>query len=256
MPVIATWNVNSAKARTTHLVDWLDRARPDIALLQETKCEAARFPAAEVAALGYHVETVGQKTYNGVAVLSRAPIEVLETALPGDPEDVQARYLEVRALGLRVASLYLPNGNGDDDKYAYKLAWMARLRARVRALLATEEPFVLGGDYNVAPEDADVFDPAAWEDDALCRPATRAAYRAIVHLGLTDAVRALDSRPGRYSWWDYRAGAWSRDRGLRIDHMLLSPQAADRLDGSGIDRVPRGWEKPSDHTPVWCRLRG
>ena len=255
MVKIATWNVNSIKARLPHLLAWLREAAPDVVLLQEIKTTAEQFPRLEVEDAGYNVAVAGQKTYNGVAVLSRRPIDVELTTLPGDAADEQARYLEAFTGDVRVASIYLPNGNPvDSDKYPYKLAWMERLYAHVRTLLATEDAVVLGGDFNVAPEDGDVFDPAAWKDDALCRPETRAAWRSIVHLGLTDAFRAMTGETGRYSWWDYRGGAWSRDHGLRIDHLLLSPQAADRLQGAGIDRKPRGWEKASDHTPVWCEL--
>jgi len=252
---IATWNVNSIKARLPHLLDWLAAATPDVVLLQETKVTDDQFPALEIAGAGYSAAPSGQKTYNGVAILSKTPIEVTARALPGDPADEQARYVEGRTAGVRVASIYLPNGNPvDSGKYTYKLAWMARLHRHARNLLAGEEAFVLGGDYNVAPADADVFDPRAWADDALCLPPSRAAFRRLFHLGLTDAFRAVNREAGRYTWWDYRAGAWARDQGLRIDHLLLSPQAADRLAGAGIDRTPRGWEKASDHTPVWCGL--
>ncbi len=253
---IAVWNVNSIRARLPLVLKWLAESRPDIALLQETKCEDAAFPTLEVGDVGYNVAVAGQKTYNGVAVLSKRPIdEVAAHRLPGDETDQQARYIEALTGGIRVASIYLPNGNPvGTEKYDYKLAWMTRLHHHVKTLLATEDTFVLGGDYNVAPEDADVHDPRAWEADALCRPETRAAWRRIVCLGLTDAYRALNPEPGRYSWWDYRGSAWSRDQGLRIDHLLLSPQATDRLTAAGIDRNPRGWEKPSDHTPVWCEL--
>ncbi|MBE0532431.1 MAG: exodeoxyribonuclease III [Rhodospirillales bacterium] len=252
---IATWNVNSVKARLPHLLDWLAATTPDVVLLQETKVTDDVFPALEIAGAGYRAATSGQKTYNGVAILSKTPIEVTARALPGDPTDEQARYVEGRTAGVRVASVYLPNGNPvDSEKYTYKLAWMARLLRHARDLLVGEEVFVLGGDYNVAPADADVFDPRAWADDALCLPPSRAAFRRLLHLGLTDAFRAVNIEAGRYTWWDYRAGAWARDQGLRIDHFLLSPQATDRLAGAGIDRTPRGWEKASDHTPVWCNL--
>ena len=252
---IATWNVNSIKARLPHLLEWLAAAAPDVVLLQETKVTDDLFPALEISGAGYCAATSGQKTYNGVAILSKTPIEVTARALPGNPADEQARYVEGVTAGVRVASIYLPNGNPvDSEKYTYKLAWMVRLHRHARDLLAGEEAFVLGGDYNVAPEDADVFDPRAWADDALCLPPTRSAFRRLLHLGLTDAFRAVNREAGRYSWWDYRAGAWARDQGLRIDHLLLSPQAADRLAGAGIDRTPRGWEKASDHTPVWCNL--
>jgi len=252
---IATWNVNSVKARLPHLLRWLEDAAPDVVLLQETKVVDEAFPAEPLADLGYNAATTGQKTYNGVAVLSKRPIEVLADRLPGDTEDPQARYLEAFTGNVRVASIYAPNGNPtDSDKFAYKLAWLKRLNEHVRGTLEDEEAFVLGGDYNVAPDDGDVYDPESWRGDALCRPESRAALRAIVYMGLTDAIRAIDPQPGRYTWWDYRAGAWPGDRGLRIDHLLLSPQAADRLNDAGIDKTPRGWDKASDHTPVWCEL--
>jgi len=252
---IATWNVNSVKARLEHLLEWLRIASPDVVLLQELKVTEDAFPAMEISGLGYRSAVVGQKTYNGVAILSKTPIDVVSRQLPGDTDDPQARYIEAMSAGVRVASIYLPNGNPvDSEKYPYKLAWMARLRDHVADLLAGEDAFVLGGDYNLAPGDADVFEPAAWADDALCRPESRAAFRRIMNLGVTDAFRAVNNEAGRYSWWDYRGGAWSRDQGVRIDHVLLSPKAADRLADAGIDRTPRGWEKPSDHTPVWCEL--
>jgi exodeoxyribonuclease-3 len=261
MVKIATWNVNSVKARLPRVVEWLKEARPDVVLLQEIKCTDDAFPALEIGDLGYNAAVVGQKTYNGVAILAKRPIEVERTALPGDAADGQARYLEALVGELRVASLYLPNGNPVEDeggrpsdKFAYKLGWMDRLIIHVKALLATEDACVLGGDYNVAPTDDDVYDPEGWRDDALCRPESRARFRALVHLGLTDAVRALHPEPRRYTFWDYQAGAWPKDQGLRIDHLLLSPQAADRLRASGIDKGPRGKDKASDHTPAWCEL--
>ncbi len=256
MPKLATWNVNSVKARLPNLLRWLKEARPDIVLLQEIKVQTADFPALEIEDLGYNTAVAGQKSYNGVAILAKRPIEVELRALPGDAEDGQARYLEALVGTLRVASLYLPNGNPvESDKFPYKLRWLERLRAHVAGLMSLEEAFVLGGDYNVAPTDADVYDPVAWQDDALCRPESRRQLRALLYLGLTDAFRALHPEPHRYSFWDYQAGRWPRDEGLRIDHLLLSPQAADRLEASDIDRGPRGWERASDHTPVWCSLK-
>jgi exodeoxyribonuclease-3 len=225
-----------------------------VVLLQELKCSEDTFPRMEVEAAGYQAAVVGQKSYNGVAVLSKQPIEVTETALPGDPTDDQARYIEARTCGLRVAALYLPNGNPvDGPKYPYKLAWMARLRAQAARLLKTEEPVVLGGDYNCAPTDADVYDPEGFAEDALCRPETRNRFRAVQYLGYTEAWRALNGARHVYSYWDYGA-AFRNDDGLRIDHLLLSPQAADRLEAAWIDPTPRGWDKASDHTPVLCRL--
>ncbi len=255
MTKIATWNVNSIRARLGHLLDWLDQAAPDVVLLQETKSTDATFPRLEIEDKGYNLVLAGQKTYNGVAILSKRPIDLELTALPGDAADDQARYIEAFTGDLRVASVYAPNGNPvDTDKFAYKLDFMERLYAHAGHLLGGEEAFVLGGDFNVAPRDADVCAPADWADDAICRAETRAAWRKILHLGLTDAFQALHPEAGRYSWWDYRGGGYARDRGLRIDHLLLSPQAADRLAEAHIDRLPRGWERPSDHTPVWCAL--
>jgi exodeoxyribonuclease-3 len=252
---IATWNVNSVKARLPHLLDWLGTAQPDVLCLQETKCLAQDFPALEVTALGYHVEVVGQRSYNGVALLSREPARDVLAALPGDAADEQARYLEATVGDLRIASLYLPNGNPTGtEKFTYKLAWMRRLEARARALLDQEVPFVLAGDFNVVPTDDDVYDPVAWQDDALCRPETRTQFRTLLHQGLVDAFRVFDAAPHRYSFWDYQAGRWYRDEGLRIDHLLLSPQAADRLTAAAIDKGPRAKDKASDHTPVWCEV--
>jgi len=261
MPTIATWNVNSIKARLPRVLEWLGDFAPDIVLLQEIKCIDENFPATEIEDLGYNVAVSGQKTYNGVAILSKSPIDVDLRALPGDEGDGQARYLEATIGDLVVASIYLPNGNptrnddgSDHDKFLYKLGWMDRLVERTRALLETETPFVLGGDYNLCPTDDDVHDPEGFADDALCRPESRARFRTLMNLGLTDAFAALHEPVHQYSYWDYQGGAWQKDNGLRIDHLLLSPQAADRLNDAGIDRAPRGKEKASDHTPVWCRL--
>ena len=253
---IATWNVNSIKARLPRVLEWLKEAAPDVALLQETKTVDENFPELEIGDLGYHIAVAGQKSYNGVAILSKRPLEDVITRLPGDDDDDQARYIEAVTGGLRVASIYLPNGNPvDGPKFPYKLAWMDRLYDHAKALLGHEETLVLGGDYNIAPTDADVYDPPAWADDALCRLEARSRFRAILHLGLTEAYRALHTAPGAYSFWDYQKGRWQRDEGLRIDHLLLSPQAADRLLACDIDKTPRGHkEKPSDHTPVWCEL--
>jgi exodeoxyribonuclease-3 len=265
---IATWNVNSVKARLPRVVEWLKEVQPDIALFQELKCTEDAFPLIELGDLGYNVALSCQKTYNGVAILSKTPIEIEQRALPGDPKDDQARYVEALVTSprkggrpIRVASLYLPNGNPIEDagtvpsaKFAYKLRWFGRLVEHAKALLKTEDVFVLGGDYNVCPTDDDVYDPAAWRNDALCRPETRAKWRELIYLGLTDAVHALHPESHQYTYWDYQRGAWQRNNGLRIDHLVLSPQAADRLTQAGIDRGPRGKEKASDHTPVWCEL--
>ena len=253
---IATWNVNSAKARLPLITDWLRTVSPDVVLFQEIKCETAAFPASAFEDLGYHVNAVGQKAYNGVALLSKAPAEDVLTRLPGEPEDEQARYVEATVSGVRIASLYLPNGNPvPGEKFAYKLRWMDRLYDHARTLLAQEIPVVLGGDYNIIPEARDVFSPQAFAGDALFRPESRAKFRALLNLGLTEAYRALHDDDRAYTFWDYQAGSWPRDNGLRIDHFLLSPQAADRLAGCTIDRGPRGLEKASDHTPVILDLR-
>jgi exodeoxyribonuclease-3 len=255
MTRIATWNVNSIKARLPHVLEWIRKTEPDVLLLQELKSVEDTFPGDEFTALGYEMAVVGQKSYNGVALLSRAPLEATIRALPGDREDAQARYVEATTFGLRIAGIYLPNGNPiGGEKYAYKLAWMARLARHVEGLLAAEQPFVLGGDYNVIPTAADCYDPEGWRDDALFHIETRRAYRAMVNLGLTDAFRSLHPQAPAYTFWDYQGRAFQGDRGLRIDHLLLSPQAADRLMACEIDREPRGWERASDHTPIWCEI--
>jgi exodeoxyribonuclease-3 len=256
MVTIATWNVNSIKARLPNALAWLEGFGPDVVLLQEVKTVAEGFPYLEIEALGYNIAVVGQKSYNGVAILSKSPLEDLVERLPGDEEDEQARYLEATTFGLRVASIYLPNGNPiSTEKFPYKLAWMARLKARAQELLALEEPIILGGDYNVIQNDDDVYAPLAFAGDALFQLETRQAFWSILNLGYTEAYRSLHSEPHRYSFWDYQAGAWQKDNGVRIDHLLLSPQAADLLEDCDIDSKPRGQPKASDHTPVWCRLR-
>jgi exodeoxyribonuclease-3 len=256
---IATWNINGVKARLEALLAWLRLAAPDVVCLQEIKTVDEGFPRLEIEALGYNVAVHGQKGFNGVAILSRARIEDVRRGLPGDHDDPQSRYIEAiipaeRGI-VRVASLYLPNGNPiGTEKFAYKLRWLDRLEAHARGLLALEEPLVLAGDYNIIPEPVDARNPAGWVDDALFQPQSRAAWRRLVALGLTDAIRAVAPGPGVYTFWDYQAGAWQKDNGIRIDHLLLSPQAADRLAAAGVDRAPRGGEKPSDHTPAWVEL--
>ena len=255
---IVCFNINGIKARLPVLLGWLADARPDVALLQELKSTDETFPRAEIEDLGYRVETHGQTSFNGVAILSRLPLEDISRGLPGDDTDEQARWIEATVIGdraVRVAALYLPNGNpAPGPKYDYKLAWMARLQARAAELLATEEPVVLGGDYNVIPQDEDATRPAAWAEDALALPDTRAAFRRLLHLGYADAFRLRHRGGGHYSFWDYQAGAWRRDDGIRIDHHLLSPQAADLLLDARIERDLRAGEKPSDHVPVWIDL--
>lgn len=255
---IATWNVNSVKQRIGHLQSWLKDAEPDVVCLQEIKCVDEKFPAEAFERLGYNLAVHGQKTYNGVALLSRSPLEDVVRGLPGDEADDQARYIEAVVSGpkpVRVASIYLPNGNPlGSEKFAYKLAWMERLHRHAAALLRLEEPLALMGDYNVIPGPLDAANPGEWTGDALFQPESRAALRALLWLGLTDAWSAAGEGPGGYTFWDYQAGAWPRNNGIRIDHALLSPQAADRLQSCRIDRAPRGWDKPSDHTPLIVEL--
>jgi exodeoxyribonuclease III len=254
---IATWNVNSIKARMPHLLDYLKDPAPDILVLQEIKCVDESFPRLEIEALGYKTAVCGQKTYNGVAILSKQdlPVEDPVIGLHGDESDVQARYIEATIAGVRVASIYLPNGNPiGTDKFKYKLGWMERLRQRAQELLTQEKPTVLGGDWNVCPTDEDVWDLKAMKDDALVQPQSRAAFRRILHQGWTDAIRARHPHGPQYTYWDYMQNRWPRDHGLRIDHLLLSPQAADRLEDAQVDRTPRAKEKASDHTVVWCTL--
>ncbi len=256
---IATWNVNSIRQRLDHLQTWLKERQPDIVCLQEIKCVDEAFPREPLEALGYNVAVHGQKTFNGVALLSKLPFDEVAPGLMGDDGDVQARFLEALVSTqrgvLRVVSLYLPNGNpAPGDKYDYKLKWMDRLAQFSLDRLQAEEPFVLAGDYNVIPAPADAKRPEAWTKDALFLPQTRERYRALLNLGLTDAIRAVSDDAGLYSFWDYQAGCWPKDDGIRIDHLLLSPQAADRLIDAGIDRHVRGWDKPSDHVPVYVDL--
>ena len=252
MTKLATWNVNSIRQRERHVAEWLGRNQPDLLLLQEIKCEAPQFPALTFEGLGYRAEVVGQKSYNGVAILAKRPVEVTHRALPGVGEgDAQARYLEVHTDGLVVGNLYLPNGNsGGAEGYAYKLRWMEALAVRAAELLDAETPFVLAGDYNVCPADEDFAPGTLPAGDALIRPETRAAFRKLLWLGLTDALRAVQPRGKAYTFWDYQAGAWRRDLGLRIDHALLSPEIAERLVSAVPDRDERDQPQPSDHVPV------
>jgi exodeoxyribonuclease-3 len=249
--------VNGIKARLPRLIEWLTETRPDIVCLQELKSADEGLPIADIEAAGYGGVWHGQKGFNGVAILARGaqPAEV-QRGLAGEPEDEQSRYIEVDVLGIRVAGIYLPNGNPQPGpKFDYKLRWMARLRERARALLAEEVPAIIAGDYNVIPHDDDVFRPAAMADDALMQPESRAAYRRLLADGWTDGLRSQYPGGGVWTYWDYQAGAWQRDAGFRIDHLLLSPALADRLIGAGVDKEHRGREKASDHAPTWVRLR-
>jgi exodeoxyribonuclease-3 len=239
-------------------VRWFQEAQPDVACLQEIKCVDEKFPAEAFERLGYNLAVHGQKSYNGVAILSKRPLEDVRRGLPGGDGDEHARYLEAVVSGpqpVRVASIYLPNGNPTGtEKFAYKLAWMARLHRHAQDLLALEEPLALVGDYNVIPEERDAEFPQNWVEDALFQPESRAAFRALKWLGLTEAYLQADGAAGAYTFWDYQAGAWQRNNGIRIDHALLSPQAADLLRGVSIHRDVRGWEKPSDHVPLVIEL--
>ena len=268
MMKIATFNINGIKARAEALPRWLDTAQPDVVLLQEIKSVDDGFPKEIFEDRGYNVETHGQKSFNGVAILSKHPLEDVTRGLPGDSDDEQARYIEATVMGdhnaLRICGLYLPNGNPvelDADgapvaggKFAYKLAWMDRLRARAKVLLAQETPFLMAGDYNIIPQAEDAAKPDSWRGDALFRAESLAQWRRLLNLGLTEAFRARTQGPGHYSFWDYQAGAWNRNNGIRIDHFLLSPACADMLRDCQIDKSVRGEEKPSDHVPVWIDL--
>jgi exodeoxyribonuclease-3 len=256
---IATWNVNSIKQRIEHLLTFLQTAEPDVVCLQELKCIDEAFPRSEVEAAGYNVVTHGQKAYNGVAILSKRPLADVRRGLPGDDGDEQARYLEgvvpTTEGVVRVASIYLPNGNPlGTPKFDYKLAWMDRLLAHSKGLVLLEEPLVLCGDYNVIPEPKDAANPDAWVGDALFRPESKAKFRTLLNLGLTDAVRACNEGAGVYTFWDYQAGSFQRNNGIRIDHLLLSSQATDRLKTASIWKETRAWDKPSDHVPVTVDL--
>jgi len=255
---LATWNVNSINARIETVIAWFRETQPDVACLQELKCVDEKFPFEAFEAFGYNVAVHGQKTYNGVALLSKQPLEDIRSGLPDGEGDDHARYIEAVVSGprpIRVASIYLPNGNPiGTPKFDYKLAWMDRLQRHAAALLAYEEPLALMGDFNVIPEEMDADKPQSWADDALFQPQSRAAFRRLKNIGLTDAYMQIDGSPGGYTFWDYQAGAWQRNHGIRIDHALLSPQAADRLKGVAIHKDVRSWEKPSDHVPFVIEL--
>lgn len=253
---IASFNINGIKARAEALGSWLDRAVPDVVVLQEIKSIDAAFPRDIFESRGYNLETHGQKSFNGVAIAARLPLEDVSRGLPGDDSDEQARWIEATVVGtraIRVCGLYLPNGNpAPGPKYDYKLAWMDRLHTHAQTLLQSEEPVVMAGDYNIIPQPQDAKRPDAWREDALFRPESRAAFQRVVNLGFTDALTVCRPGPGQFTFWDYQAGAWARDDGIRIDHMLLSPQAADLLQDCQIDKQERGMDRPSDHVPIWA----
>ncbi len=258
---IATWNVNSVKSRLTHLLEYIrsDDA-PDILLLQELKCVTEQFPYMEIEDAGYNVAVHGQKTYNGVAILSKFPIDDVVKKLPGDDSDEQARYIEavisLKDKAIRVASVYVPNGQSpDSDKFQYKLKFFDRLQDHLKTLLQYEEIMVIGGDYNVAPEPIDVFDAKALDGTTCYHPLERKKFRSLLGLGFKDAYRIANDNIQKFSWWDYRAGAWQQNKGMRIDHLLLSPEAADFTTSSDVEQSLRNKEQPSDHAPVWCRLK-
>ena len=258
---IATWNINGVRARIGNLTHWLGESAPDIVCLQEIKSVDEQFPRAEIESLGYNVETHGQKGFNGVAILSKLRFDEVNRGLPGDENDEQARFIEgvfsTDQGALRVVSLYLPNGNPIDDpvKFPYKLAWMDRLERWASDRLALEEALVLAGDYNVIPEPIDARHPENWLGDALFQPQTRQAFRRLKNLGFTEAVRATTDAPDVYTFWDYQAGAWQKNNGIRIDHLLLSPEAANRFGSASVEKHVRAWEKPSDHVPVAIDLK-
>lgn len=246
---IVSWNVNSIKARGDHVVRYLTEFTPDVLMVQELK--GLEFPAERFEALGFHTHAVCQKAYNGVAVFSKTPLTIIAERLEGDDADEQARYIEFETNGVRLINIYLPNGNPvPGDKYDYKLRWMERLFVRLKTLCDADIPFIIGGDFNVIPEDKDCHAPKDWEGDALFRPETHKAFKSLLNLGLTDAFRIYDNNDGKYSFWDYQAGAWQKDNGIRIDHFLLCGFYTDRVETCQINKIPRGWDKPSDHTPI------
>ena len=255
MITLATWNINSVKARIDVVTAWLDKNKPDVVLLQEIKCTDEMFPTLAFTAAGYHSVFKGQPSYNGIAVLSKQPVEVIASALPGDEADTQARFLDVAFGEYRFINVYAPNGNPlGSEKFAYKLAWLRRLRAYTRDLLDRRVKFLIAGDYNIIPTDADAKHPDNWLEDALFQPEAQAEWRALVNLGLADAFRILHPHGKEYTFWDYQAGAFQRNSGIRIDHVLLSPVLTDKLKAAHIDKEPRGWDKPSDHTPLVIEL--
>lgn len=252
---IASWNINSVRARIDNLKEWLDENEPDILFLQEIKCQDDQFPYDDIKAMGYTAQVKGQKAYNGVATLTRFDdLTVSSDMLDGDSEDDHARFIECEYKGVRFINIYLPNGNGGDEKYAFKMGWMDRLYDHLKSHLANEQPFVLGGDFNVIPQNEDCYSPAAWKDDALFVQPTRHQYYRLLNLGLVDAFRHFNTDPGQYTFWDYQAGRWPKDEGIRIDHFLTSPEMSDKLKNCLIDKTPRGKEKASDHTPIVLEL--
>ncbi len=256
MTKIASFNINGIRARLPRLLEWLKTTAPDVVCLQELKAEDDKVPRFEIEALGYHVESHGQKGFNGVALLSKTPMENVRRGLPGMEGDPQARYIEATIAGRRIASIYAPNGNPvGSERFSYKLRWLDALIAHAARLLEQEIPAVLAGDYNIIPEDEDCYDPDAWRKDALFQPEARARFRQLRWQGWIDAIRQRHPDGDQFTFWDYKGGAWAKDYGIRIDHLMLSPEAADRLDRAEVDRIERGREKASDHAPVWVTLK-
>lgn len=256
---IATWNVNGIKARLEGVADWLKQTEPDIVCLQEIKSVDENFPGEAFQSLGYNIATHGQKGFNGVAIFSKYPFESVDNGLEGDATDEQARFVSAvigsPAGPVQVACAYMPNGNPmGTEKYRYKLSWMERLQVWAASALQTEMPLLLAGDYNIIPEPEDAKNPQAWEQDALYQDETRAHFRKLANLGFTDGIRAVNRDSDLYTFWDFQGGAWQKNNGIRIDHILLAPEAKDRLVCAGIDKFTRAWERPSDHVPVWVEL--
>ncbi|MEM7046340.1 MAG: exodeoxyribonuclease III [Pseudomonadota bacterium] len=256
MTTFASWNVNSVKARLEGIDRWLRESPPDVLMLQETKCETHKFPYDFFQDFGYNVEVVGQKSYNGVAICSKHPIDVIGTCLPGDEADTQARYLDVVTDNHRAICVYVPNGNPKgSEKFAYKQAWTQRLYDHLKEQINHLDSMVIGGDFNIVPEDKDCYDPKALADDAVFDPHAVALWRSITHLGLYDAFRLANTQAGHFSYWGHRQRAWDHDHGMRIDHFLISGKSCDLMEDCSIDRAPRGWPRPSDHTPIWLTLK-
>lgn len=250
---IASWNVNSIKARKDHVIRYLNDNEIDVLMMQELK--GVDFPEDAFEDIGYKSAFTAQKSYNGVAILSKPAIENIRAGLPGDDSDEQARYIEADIAGIRMINIYLPNGNPvGTEKFDYKLAWLDRLKKHLSGLREEKVPFIIGGDFNVIPQEEDCYNPDAWKDDALFQPESRRAFQSLLHLGLKDVFRLYHKRGGHYTFWDYQAGAWPKNHGIRIDHFLTSPAVTDKLKGCNIDTQPRGWEKPSDHTPIWVEI--
>jgi exodeoxyribonuclease-3 len=251
---VASWNINSINARLLNVLEWLDEQSPDILFLQEIKCQNDNFPYLELEEKGYQCHVHGQKSYNGVAILSKTSSSLVSNQLPGDDQDNQSRFIEVDQNGIRLINIYLPNGNGGDDKYHYKLTWMKRLIIHIDSLIDNETPFLIGGDFNVIPTENDCYNPKAWENDAAFKLDTRKRFRELIHMGLTDAFRVFNQNTHQYTFWDYQKGRWMKDEGIRIDHFLTSPSITDKLVSCVIDRKPRGQTKASDHTPILVEI--